>query len=235
MTHETARFAIYFTPRKRSALRNFGERWLGRDAASGAAVERLALAGVPQQRLAALVAEPARYGWHATLKAPFRLAPGRSAGELAAFLMAFAAQRLPFEAPPLALGSLRGFLALLPRSQPPLLSGLAEDCVRAFEEFRAKPGRSASAAPELAALTPAQEAMRKRWGYPYVMREFRFHLTLTARLDAGELAELVESLAPLVAPYCRHAVPIDGVSLFVEPAPGEPFRELRRFPFEGAG
>ena len=36
----------------------------------------------------------------------------------------------------------------------------------------------------LDALTPSQVEHLDRWGYPYVMEEFRFHMTLTGRLAA---------------------------------------------------
>src|SRR5229473_956510 len=69
-----------------------------------------------------------------------------------------------------------------------------------------------------AGLTAAQEALLARWGYPYVMDAFRFHLTLTSRLDAAEGAALKEGLAPIVAPLCRAPLVIDAISLFHEPA-----------------
>ena len=235
MNFPEARFAIYFAPRKWSALGRFGRAWLGRDATTGEAIERLALPGFTAAKLAALTAEPARYGWHATLKAPFRLARCTTLGELVAYTMGFAAARLPFEIPALELAGLGGFLALVPRSTPPLLAGLAEDCVRAFDGFRARPDKAVQSSRGLRPLSPRQRALFARWGYPYVMEEFRFHMTLTARLAAEERARLKRALEPRLARLLARAVAVDAVSIFVEPGRGEPFRELRRFPFEAAG
>jgi putative phosphonate metabolism protein len=229
-----ARFAIYFAPRGDSLLARFGEGWLGRRAATGETAPRLPLDGFPAERLAALTAEPARYGWHATLKPPFRLRAGTSPGELAALAMGFAAARLPFEIPALELASLDGFLALVPRETPPLLTGLAEDCVRAFDGFRAPPPAEELARRRAHPLTPRQEVLLARWGYPYVMEEFRFHMTLTTRLAAAERGRVAAALEPRVAPFARRPVAVDAVTLFVEPGPGQPFREVRRFPFDGA-
>lgn len=235
MAWEEARFAVYFAPRRETALWRFGTRWLGRDAATGHALERLALDGLALARLEAITAEPARYGWHATLKAPFRLAPERTLGDLVAHAMAFAAARLPFEIPALELGQLDGFLALMPTAAPALLAGLGEDCVRSFDGFRAPPTEAELAERRGRPLTAGQEALLARWGYPYVMGEFRFHMTLTRRLEAAERARVAVALERHVAPFARRPVPVDAVSLFVQPGAGQPFRELRRFPFEGAG
>ena len=69
------RYAIYFAPRPRRALARFGAAWLGWDAEAGADRDGPELAGLPRPR-AEIVATPRRYGFHATLKAPFRLARG---------------------------------------------------------------------------------------------------------------------------------------------------------------
>jgi putative phosphonate metabolism protein len=229
-----ARFAIYFTPRPSNLLARFGHRWLGRDAATGLPLERPALDGFSPERLAAVTAEPARYGWHATLKPPFHLAAGETPGRLVAHLMAFAAARLPFEIPALRLAALDGFLALVPSDTPPLLAGLAEDCVRAFEPFRRPLTDEELTRRRALSLSLRQDALLARWGYPYVMEEFRFHMTLTGWLETEERARLARVLEPVLAPLLRYPVAVDGVTLFVQPAPDEPFRQVRRFPFEGA-
>jgi hypothetical protein len=55
---------------------------LGRDALSGESLSGFAIPGTDAQGWRELTAEPRRYGFHATLKAPFRLAAGLSADEL---------------------------------------------------------------------------------------------------------------------------------------------------------
>lgn len=234
MDLRAARFAIYFTPRSTSPLATFGRYWLGRDAAANPDTQRLMLDGFTAQRLAALTAEPAHYGWHGTLKSPFRLAAGRTPGELVAHLMAFAAARLPFEVPSLRVAALGEFVALVPEETPALLSGLAMDCVRAFDDFRAAPTEAELARRRQHSLTVRQEALLARWGYPYVMEEFRFHMTLTTGLAAEERARMISALEPRVAELCRRPLPIDGVTLVMQPSPDAPFRDVRRFSFEGA-
>ncbi|MFN3614080.1 MAG: phosphonate metabolism protein, partial [Rubrimonas sp.] len=72
-----ARYAIYYAPEPGSALARAGAAWLGADPA-GAPPPPIEPAGLPRPR-AELVSRAARYGLHATLKAPFRLAPGVAA------------------------------------------------------------------------------------------------------------------------------------------------------------
>jgi hypothetical protein len=149
--------------------------------------------------------------------------------------MGFTAARLPFEIPALELGSLGGFLALVPSATSPLLAGLAEDCVRAFDLFRATSDNAAPARHWSTRLSPRQKTLLQHWGYPYVMDEFRFHMTLTTRLAAEERARVTAALASSLEKILGRAIAVDAVSIFVEPGPGEAFRELRRFSFEAAG
>jgi putative phosphonate metabolism protein len=171
------RYAIYFVPPGQSPLYRFGAAVLGRDGYSGEAV-----AFPPGFDAAAwreLSREPRRYGFHATLKAPFRLAAGQDEAGLAAAVADFARQRRAFGAGPLVVRELGTFLALAPETPCAPLDRLAADCVRAFEPFRA-PLDDADRARRLALpLTPRQIEYLEAWGYPYVFEEFRFHMTLT--------------------------------------------------------
>ena len=87
------RYAIYWAPEATSPLWRFACDWLGTEPDSGRTVASRALCGLEAATLDRVVAEPARYGVHATLKAPFRLAAGRSRAELVGRLQAFAGRR----------------------------------------------------------------------------------------------------------------------------------------------
>ena len=67
------RYAAYFAPAIGSAWWEAGSHWLGRCAARGQPLPQPAIDGMPPARQQALTAAPRRYGWHATLKAPFAL------------------------------------------------------------------------------------------------------------------------------------------------------------------
>ncbi len=74
-----------------------------------------------------------------------------------------------------------------------------------------------------------------RWGYPYVMAAFRFHVSLTGAIESG----LAERLEPVLAErFAAAMVPpleINELALFTESAPGAPFRLARRFALTGRG
>jgi putative phosphonate metabolism protein len=224
-----ARYAIYFSPDRHSALGIFGQRWLGYDPDTGATIEQHPLVALSPQRLAEITAEPRRYGFHATLKPPFALAEGRSIDELSVAMEAFAAERPSVIAPPLTLASISGFWALVPSRPSKTIDRLAEECVRHFDAFRAPPSDNEFTRRRRAGLSETEDALLVRWGYPYVMDAFRFHLTLTQRLGVEEGRYLAGALSSMVAPLCQEALFIDAISLFHQPAPDENFRLLRRY------
>lgn len=210
-----SRYAIYYTPPPDSALEALGARWF-----ADPAVE-------------ALTEQPRRYGFHATLKAPFRLAEGRDEAGLAAALAAFCAGRPPAGIGRLQLADLDGFLALVPERQDDALARLAGDCVTAFDGWRAPAGAAELARRRAAGLTASQEANLARWGYPYVLADFRFHMTLTRRLAPDETAEARRRLEPLLAPALARPATLEALSLAVEPAAGSSFEVRRRIALAG--
>lgn len=229
------RYAVYFAPAPASPLGTFGRQWLGRDAETGAAVTTPALHDVAAERLAAWTAAPRRYGFHATLKPPFRLAEECAEADLVAAIAAFAAARGPVALPRLALADLDGFLALTTPAPVPELHALADACVAAFDGFRRPPPPEETAKRRAAGLTARQEALLARWGYPFVMEEYRFHLTLTERLPPPDGILCARHLQPLLAPVLAAPATVDALALFVEPAPGAPFRLRARFALAAAG
>jgi putative phosphonate metabolism protein len=233
MTGGSGRYAIYFAPEPESALARFGAAWLGCDVAAGTAAAQPAAPGVDADRLRALTAEPRYYGFHATLKPPFALAPGADVEGLVDAIAALAARVAPFAAPPLRLARIAGFLALTLSGPCPATQVLADLCVSEFDRFRAPPAEAELQRRRRAGLSPHQETLLQRWGYPYVMEEFRFHMTLTARLDAAESAIVERALAPMVAPLCAAPLAVDAISLFHQPDRDAPFRLLQRYRLAG--
>lgn len=194
-----SRYAVYYLPEP-SALAEFGAAWLGWDVEAGANVLHL-----PVEGLAQATATARKYGFHATLKPPFRLTEGATAGGLVAALDDLAARTAPATADALELAAMDGFLALIPRGDQADLARVAATCVTELDAFRAAALPEELARRRAVGLTPAQEAYLTRWGYPYVLDEFRFHMTLSGRLEAPECARLHAAakthLPPLPAPF----------------------------------
>lgn len=231
------RYAIYFAPPEESPWWRFGARWLGRDAATGAAVEQPAVEGIDAGAFAALTAAPRRYGFHATLKAPFALREGATAQALAAAVECLAAARAPFRLPPLAVERLRDFLALVPVAHESRIGDLAADCVRALDCFRAPPTPGELARRRSAGLSARQDRYLLEWGYPYVLADFRFHLTLTGSLAGiapAQATAVVAAATRALAGLAGEPLWLDALCLYEEREPGGPFRLAARFPL-GAG
>lgn len=212
------RYAVYFAAEEGSALAHFGNAWLG-GRAPGVAPD--------------LIDEPRLYGFHATLKPPFRLAEGLHATALHDALAEFARNRRPFAEPPPVLARLDGFLAFRLSRPSPAVDELAAACVRGFDRFRA-PLTGAERAKRLAApLSERQQRLLDQWGYPYVLDQFRFHLTLTRRLRDDE-TPIVALATELAAAVLAAPVEFRSLCLFEQAEPGAVFALTARFPFGAA-
>jgi putative phosphonate metabolism protein len=232
------RYAIYWAPPKDSVLAQLGSAWLGRCADPEAAADELpprpAIAGYTADQLQALTAEPRRYALHATLKPPFALSQGRHVDELREDLARFAARQPTFTMPRLRLAPVgRRFLALIPSASCPPLDALAAACVTGFDSYRRPATATELSRRRAAGLAGIEDAHLRRWGYPYVLNRFRFHVTLSGPLHQAALGRLQAALAILFAPAAAAPTPITDIALFVEPAPDEPFMLAARFPLAG--
>jgi hypothetical protein len=224
----TGRFAIYAAPgagpddTTGAALRLRAEQWLGRSV-SGHPVTPAVPDGWNRADIDALTVSARRYGFHGTLKAPFRLAEGRTQEELDAALTEFAAGRAGALVPRLSLTCLGGFYALVPGAAAAGLYALADEVVTGFDAFRAPPSEAEIARRDPASLTPRQRELLKAWGYPYVLDEFQFHLTLTDRIRPERRPAVERTLGSWFAGCVGVTVPVDALALFTEAEPGAPF------------
>ena len=225
------RYALYFTPDPASALGRFGSACLGYDAASGERCAPLRIKGCTAEAWSALTEEPRRYGFHATLKAPFHLAAGMVEADVIAAVDAFAASHHVFAFDGLRVALLSQFVALVPSQPSAPLHQLAARAVEALERLRA-PLSEADAARRLRSpLSPAQRDNLLRWGYPYVFDEFRFHMTLTGALEDARRAPVLAALSALYSEQVGEGpVGVDHVALFRQDRRDAPFRIIRRSP-----
>lgn len=231
-TTPAPRYALYYAPPVGSAAWQAGSAWLGRCAAQQPLPLLPSLDGIAPSVFQHLTAAPRRYGWHATLKAPFRLAEGATETQLLAALRDFCARHHAFVLPPLTVALLGDFLAWVPMLPSPALQALAADCVTQLHPLTAPLSEADLQRRRQARLSPREDALLVQWGYPHVLDCFQFHMSLTGSL-AGVAAAVVDTLhaaaqdwlAPHSAGLC-----FDAVSLFVEPTPGADFTLLQQIP-----
>ncbi len=207
------RYAIYYAPAQGSFLDQFGAEMLGYDAWIGAVLPFAA--GVVEQMpdWRELTQDPRKYGFHATLKAPMAL-NGRKESELHGACADFARQprRIPLITP--VVNSISGFIAVVPAAPSDELEQFAADCVRSFDPFRAPLTPEDRTRRNPSRLTPRQAEYLDRWGYPYVMEEFRFHMTLTGRLDEARRASVLAMLRERFARLELTELAVDRIALF---------------------
>jgi putative phosphonate metabolism protein len=224
------RYAIYFAPSPQSPAWVLGSQWLGRCAATGQQYDQPAITGLSAAEFAALTAAPRRYGWHATLKAPFMLAQGSSEESLRAAVAHLAKTLKAFDLPILRVTQLDDFLAFTADDDTAELHAAANACVTELQHCAAPLKESELRRRRKAHLTARQDELLVRWGYPYVLEEFRFHCSLTGSL--GQLsAQHIQAVAQAArATLDAHAsCKFDTLALFVEPTAGADFMLLEHF------
>jgi len=208
------RYAIYFAAGADNALSRFGAELLGYDAYRGDEISFPpdALQIAPDWR--DITADPRKYGFHGTLKAPMALASGKTEAELMAACAAFTGKARPLPVIRPIVDAISGFIAVIPAEPVDALQQLAADCVRDFDAFRAPLTADDRARRKPEKLSERQRDYLDRWGYPYVMDEFRFHMTLTGRLDAERRGPILEMLRDKFAALKLDALTVDRVTLF---------------------
>ena len=220
------RYAIYYAPAPGSTLDRFGAQHLGYDAYSG---DEVPFPSASPADWRELTQDPRKYGFHATLKAPMALVDGKTEAQLVAACESFAstARRVPVITS--IVDSISGFIAVIPATPSGELQQLAADAVSEFDGFRAPltPEDRARRKPEK--LTPRQRDYLDDWGYPYVMEEFRFHMTLTGRLEATRREPVIAMLRARFSTTGLDTLAIDRIALFRQPDAASRFRIIEHF------
>lgn len=220
------RYAIYFTSRQDEPLARIAANWLGRDPFGAPTRPVEGVGDLSAAEVAFHTASARRYGFHATLKAPFRLAPSETEASLRAALDDFAEATAPVVVPRLVVGQIDGFFALVPGSPFEPLNSFAGEVVRAFDRFRAPLTEAEIERRSPDSLKPDEFRNLCQWGYPYVFETFRFHMTLSGRVGPQESPRLRAAIDSLFADVLQRPVPVDALTLFVETEPGAPFMVL---------
>lgn len=226
---QITRYAIYWLPPQDSPLARFGAQWLGWDLTDGP--QPAPALPLPAHDLSA---SARKYGFHATLKAPFRLAPNTTAEALTERLRQICAGITRFDLPGgFRLTDLAGFLALTPRQDSIALNKLQQRLAEDLDPFRAPLTEADLARRTPDRLTSRQRELLMQWGYPFTHDQFRFHLTLTGPVPQPQRDQTRAILVPHLAPLLPDPQPITEIALVAEGSDGL-FRHLLRVPL-GAG
>lgn len=228
------RYALYFTPPADDPLTVSAAEWLGRNPFSGETRRVAGRGPFSAEDFAAHTQDPRRYGFHATIKAPFELAAGQSEASLVEHFQAFCSSQQAFDIPAIVVGQLGPFFALIPAATHQPLQDFAAAAVEAFEPFRAALSEADIARRKPERLSLAQRAYLDRFGYPYVMEEFRFHMTLTGPVESSEAGAMRDLAEAHFAPFIDRPLRISGLALFVETERGAPFTVHAWQPLSGA-
>lgn len=216
------RYGVYFTPRP-GGFADAGAAWLGWDVARGSAV------GTPDD---AVTARPRKYGFHGTIKPPFRLAEGTDPTALHAALDEVAGRRAPVALEGLTLSRIGAFVALTPVGDVRDLAALAATVVQDLDRFRAPPPPEELARRRQSNLTPLQEENLRIWGYPYVLAAFKFHMTLTGPLPRDRIGKALADANTHFGDLPPRPFVIDSLTLVGE-RDGETFHEIHRYTLTG--
>ncbi len=227
------RYAIYYAPAAASDLALFAAAWLGWDPASGTTVAHPDAPPLAPADVARVTRSPRRYGFHGTLKAPFRLTAGAAYDDLQSAVAALASTLPPVLLPGLRLSRLGRFIALTAIGDEAPLATLAERLTVDLDALRAPLDAAELARRRDAGLSARQDEYLMRWGYPYVLDEFRFHLSLTGALPPEDLERAEAALRPLVKRFEPVEMIIGEVCIFADPGTGSNFRIVDRIPLTG--
>lgn len=227
------RYALYFTPPADDPLTRRASHWLGRDAISDTLIDQPLVEAFSPLAFSELTADPRRYGFHATMKAPFELAGGVPERDFIDALDGFAARQAALTLPSLVLGQLGPFFALVPGSASTELQALASDCVTVFDRFRAPLDATDIARRRPERLSQKEHTNLMAWGYPYVLDDFRFHMTLTGPVEREDRAAMRAAIEAHFAGLLDLPRAIDALSIFAEPARGAPFVLHHSVPLTG--
>ncbi len=219
------RYAIYFVPAADSKLYRYGSAILGYDCYTGASVDFPAEFGNGAVNWNELTTPPRRYGFHATLKAPFHPSPSCTERQLVNALQNFGGlgHAVRSFAPTVRL--LDGFFAVVPRQAATALDALAASCTTLFDAYRAPMSPQQRAQRIALGLSRSQIENLDRWGSPYVLAEFRFHLTLTGRVAPSRRKAIIATLLDTFHRMgVERSIAVDRLALVRQETPDATFR-----------
>ena len=102
--------------------------------------------------------------------------------------------------------------------------------VREIDAFREPLTKEELAIRRSKGLTPSQDENLIKWGYPYVFSEFRFHMTLTAKIQLSkERAIIYDAIQRHFSKSLKKRIKIEYACLFHQTNRQAPFFLVDQF------
>ena len=210
------RFAIYALPAAEDPLFLLASRWLGWDSVHAQQFEPPM--GLARQDWDLLTDRPRKYGFHGTLRPPMMLAEGKSRDDMDSVMGEVAQRQKSFHAG-LKLTNLNGFFALTLTDHHDEMGKLGQDVVLSTDKLRAAPKPKELERRRAPGLTERQEELLLAHGYPHVLDEFHFHMTLSGPIDQ-EIRDEVAGWIGMHLPMGALVLKMDRLSLLGEDGAG---------------
>ncbi len=216
-----ARYAVYFVPSDDSMLGEFGAHVLQRTRCQDDHPIRLNV-----------TKKAAHYGFHSTFKAPMELANGFTEQALLDAVQAYTRSKKRVPLTGLRPNIVNGFHALtLPHS--PDVNAFAADVMRTFEPFRAPLNDADRQRRKPETLSERGRKYLETYGYPHVLEEFHFHMTLSNRIENAEESHSYHQwLSELFETRVTQTPWLDQLAVFWQPDRNTAFTRIGEFPVD---
>jgi len=228
MIQEFSRFAIYYLPSESNLLSNFASSWFGWNPHLGMEVSYPVWKNL-NFNIAELTSEPGKYGLHGTLKPPFPLAKQENFEELRVAILKLSRSIKKFKIPSITLRVIDGFIAIVPTIRNERIDYLAEKCVKELDDFRGPESLENIKKRRSVGLSERQENHLRRWGYPYVLDDFNFHLTMTEKLRPEVSERVFLVLASKLESVLMAPLLVDKIFLCGESVENGKFKVIEKF------
>lgn len=189
-----SRYAIYYAPPKESNLEEFGRYWFGWDPLNAKLINNKQrinyLNGFGIKNLKnidknVLIAK--KYGFHGTLIPPFKLNKNYSTNLLFKKTEDIAKKFKKFKFYKFKLKKINNFYAFVQNKKNNNINKLSNRLVRELFKFRSPLTKKEIDRRNPSKLSKLQLNILHKWGYPYLMSEFNFHMTLASEVTGNKL------------------------------------------------
>ncbi len=189
-----SRFAIYYAPPKGSVLEEFGKYWFGWDPLVAKFINnkqrinylnRFGIKNLKSIDNNILMAK--KYGFHGTLIPPFKLNNNYNRKKLFKKIEVVAKKYKKFNFYKFKLKKIDNFYAFVQSKKNNNINKLSNRLVRELFKFRSPLTKKEIDRRNPSKLSKLQLSILYKWGYPYLMSQFNFHMTLASEVSGNKL------------------------------------------------